>query len=119
MGGAEAIPINCKLAGADDGFREGPNPSYGTAGAAGTRHSPRPQWAEDSCTTRAHRAAGSRAHIQDSASSLRGAQRRSNPLFLCAARWIASLRSQWRPRRIRATRWLTMTMSWLFDVLAV
>src|SRR5712671_2683892 len=26
--------------------------------------------------------------------SLRGAKRRSNPLFLCAARWIASLRSQ-------------------------
>jgi len=26
--------------------------------------------------------------------SLRGAKRRSNPCFLCAARWIASLRSQ-------------------------
>jgi hypothetical protein len=26
--------------------------------------------------------------------SLRGAQRRSNPCFLCAVRWIASLRSQ-------------------------
>jgi len=27
-------------------------------------------------------------------SSLRGAKRRSNPFFLCAATWIASLRSQ-------------------------
>jgi len=27
-------------------------------------------------------------------SSLQGAKRRSNPFFLCAARWIASLRSQ-------------------------
>ena len=26
--------------------------------------------------------------------SLRGAKRRSNPFFLCAVRWIASLRSQ-------------------------
>ena len=33
-------------------------------------------------------------HVATAPTSLRGAQRRSNPFFLCAARWIASLRSQ-------------------------
>jgi hypothetical protein len=46
--------------------------------------------AKDSCTTRAHRAAGMRICI---VTSLRGAKRRSNP-FHYAALWIASLRSQ-------------------------
>jgi hypothetical protein len=40
---------------------------------------------------RAHGAARRRIHIW---TSLRGAKRRSNPFFRCAARWIASLRSQ-------------------------
>src|SRR6267143_949499 len=34
------------------------------------------------------------AWIASRSPSLRGAKRRSNPVFLCAARWIASLRSQ-------------------------
>jgi len=33
-------------------------------------------------------------HVIAATTSLRGAQRRSNPFFPCAERWIASLRSQ-------------------------
>jgi hypothetical protein len=33
------------------------------AGATGTRHSPRPLWAEDTCTTRARRAAGTQSRV--------------------------------------------------------
>src|SRR6267378_3798483 len=43
--------------------------------------------------------------------SLRGAKRRSNPRFLCAARWIAS--RSLSSARIRATRWLAMTVQHL------
>ncbi|THD49064.1 MAG: hypothetical protein E8A46_20885 [Bradyrhizobium sp.] len=54
--------------------------------------------------TRAKRAARSRSYIL---SSLRGAKRRSNPFFLYAVRWIASLT-------------LAMTSlthcSWLFEI---
>jgi hypothetical protein len=61
------------------------------AGASSARHSLRPliSWAEDIFTTRAKRAAGTRRRVWNS-TSLRGAKRRSNPLFLCAAPWIAS-----------------------------
>jgi len=41
--------------------------------------------------TRTHRAARTRSLVLEiGATSLRGAKRRSNPLFLCVARWIAS-----------------------------
>jgi len=41
--------------------------------------------------------------------SLRGAKRRSNPFFLRAAQWIAS--RSLSSARVRATRWLAMTVS--------
>jgi hypothetical protein len=70
--------------------------AHEAAGATGTRHSPlplgvapRPLWADRSCTTRAHCAAGTRRYIL---SSLRGAKRRSNPLLLfCLMDCFASL----------------------------
>src|SRR5260370_4640074 len=37
--------------------------AHEAAGAAGTRHSPRPPWADDSSTPRAHRAARARTHV--------------------------------------------------------
>ena len=68
--------------------------AHEAAGAAGTRRSPRPQRAEDKATARAHRVARRKVAFGISMPSLRGAERRSNPFFLYAARWIASLRSQ-------------------------
>jgi hypothetical protein len=51
--------------------------------------------ARDFSTTRAHRAAGSRNCVCNLESRhCEEHLRRSNPFFLCAARWIASLRSQ-------------------------
>src|SRR3977135_4368607 len=37
--------------------------AHEAAGATGTRRSPRPLWAGDSCTTRTHRAARLRTHV--------------------------------------------------------
>jgi hypothetical protein len=63
--------------------------AHEAAGATGIRRSPRPLWARDSCKARAHCVARSRLYAEPT-TSLRGAKRRSNPFFLCAARWIAS-----------------------------
>jgi hypothetical protein len=96
--------------------------AHEAAGAAGTRHSPRPQkGAKRPCTTRAHRAARSRSHVWNwSRHRHSGAMRSIEPgisrfpadhpgmtvsglhviasaakqSILASARWIASLRSQ-------------------------
>src|ERR1700704_5867170 len=86
------------------------------AGATGTRRSPRPLWAEDTSTARAHRAARAKSYADSS--SLRA--QRSNPFFLCGAmdcfaslamtaRLDGLLRGAFYRARIRATRWLAMT----------
>src|SRR5882757_4485110 len=48
-------------------------------------------------------------HDGSSNSSLREAQRRSNPFFLVAAKQDGLLREACHRARIRATRWLAMT----------
>jgi hypothetical protein len=67
------------------------------AGALGTRHSLRPLffWANGFLQKLGRIAPRERGVVFEiEATSLRGAKRRSNPFFLCAARWIASRRSQ-------------------------
>ena len=64
--------------------------AHEAAGAAGTRHFPRPLWAGDKCKPRAQSRREDEDVRETTSTSLRGATRRSNPLFLHAARWIAS-----------------------------
>src|SRR5258708_12520455 len=65
-------------------------------------------WAKNSCTTRAHRAAGSRSCISP---SLRGALATKQSSFLVRGGKAGLLRGACHRARIRATRWLAMTVS--------
>jgi hypothetical protein len=67
-----------------------------TAGAASTRHSLRPllDGRNDLHSPGETRRGNAEVCFGTRTPSLRGAKRRSNPFFLYAARWIASLRSQ-------------------------
>jgi len=75
--------------------------AHAAADAPSVRHSLRPLFFEGTLTQQlgriAPRECGGVSEI--GATSLRGAKRRSNPVFL-AAPWIASLRSQWRCRAV-------------------
>ena len=64
-----------------------------TMGAVGTRPSLRPL-ASRGCFAQRLGRYSRRGNAESYAPSLRGAKRRSNPFFLYAVRWIASLRSQ-------------------------
>jgi hypothetical protein len=76
------------------------------AGATGIRHSPRPLWAEDSSTARAHGAARSRTRV------CRHCEERSDEaIHSFFARHDGLLRGACHRARVRATRWLAMTVS--------
>jgi hypothetical protein len=66
--------------------------AHETAGAAGIRHSPRPLWGESFINA----SDASRREVEEVCETVSTSLRaqRSNPFFLFAARWIASLRSQ-------------------------
>src|SRR6267154_4406309 len=84
-----------------------PIPSaHEAAGALGIRHSPRPLWAEDSSTARAHGAARSRTRV------CRHCEERSDEaLHSFFARHDGLLRGACNRARVRATSWLAMTVS--------
>ena len=65
--------------------------AHEAAGALGTRHSLRPLFSRDIVwqSSGASRRETAESYLELEP-SLRGAQRRNNPFFLCAARWIAS-----------------------------
>jgi hypothetical protein len=65
-------------------------------------------WAKDLCTTRARRAAGMRRCIQP---SLRGALATKQSSFLFRGAKAGLLRGACHRARVRATRWLAMTIS--------
>src|SRR5260370_30197504 len=84
---------------------------YTTGAAAGASAPGIPQdlnWAKNSCTTGAHRAAGSRSCISP---SLRGALATKQSSFLVRGGKAGLLRGACHRARIRATRWLAMTVS--------
>jgi len=82
------------------------------AGASSTRHSLRPLicWANSSCTTRAPRAAGMRSHILKL--ECRHCEEQSDEaIHSFFARRDGLLRGACHRARLRATRWLAMTVS--------
>jgi hypothetical protein len=81
------------------------------AGATGTRHSPRPLWAKDSSTTRAHRAAGTRSCISPSLRGAKATKQSSSPMQLmdCFAEPVIG-RAFARPVGSQMTAWLSASL---------